>query len=460
MELLSRVIEPKMQIEENRKLFSNSYLKHLILPLFVEQLLVMTVGIADTLMVSYAGEAAVSGVSLVNMFYTIFVYIFTALASGGAVVVSHYLGSRDRGNGNAAASQMVTVAMLASAVSTALVLMFNRQILGLLFGSVDNAVMEASVIYLRISAYSFIALALYNAGAALFRSMGMTRTTMYISLLMNIINVIGNAIGIFVLKAGVAGVAWPSFISRVFAAAFIIALCFSKKNNVTLSLKHILSWNRDMIKRILGIAVPNSIESGLFQLAKVALSSITALFGTSQIAANGVAQSFWSLAALIGVAMGPAYITVVGQCMGAKDTGAAEYYMKKLLKITFVSSVLWNGVILAATPLILRLYDLPDSTKSLVFILVLIHNIFNSVAFPVSAPFSNGLRAAGDVKYTMYVSVFTTVVVRVILSVILGIWMNLGVIGIAFAMAGDWCIRAFLMYHRYRSGKWKSFRLI
>ncbi len=460
MNLISKMIEPKMQIDESRKLFSNKYLKHLILPLFVEQLLVMSVGIADTLMVSYAGESAVSGVSLVNMFYTIFIYIFTALASGGAVVVSHYVGSRDKEKGSQAASQMVTLAALASAASTILVLLFNRQILQLLFGSVDSAVMEASVTYLRISAYSFIALALYNAGAALFRSMGMTRVTMYISLLMNIINVIGNAIGIFVLKAGVAGVAWPSFISRVFAAVVIIALCFSKNNSVALSLQHIFSWSRDMIKRILGIAVPNSIESGLFQLAKVALSSITALFGTSQIAANGVAQSFWSLSALVGVAMAPAFITVVGQSMGSKDTGAADYYMTKLLKITFVSSVLWNGAILLATPLILRLYDLPASTKQLVFILVLIHNIFNSVAFPVAAPFSNGLRAAGDVKYTMYVSLFTTVVVRVVLSVILGIWLNLGVIGIAFAMAGDWCIRALLMYHRYRSGKWKSFKLI
>lgn len=460
MNLISKIIEPKIQIDDSRKLFSNNYLKHLILPLFVEQLLVMTVGIADTLMVSYAGESAVSGVSLVNMFYTIFVYIFTALASGGAVVVSHYVGSRDKEKGSEAASQMVTLAMLASAVSTIIVLLLNRQILNLLFGSVDSAVMEASVIYLRISAYSFIALALYNAGAALFRSMGMTRVTMYISLLMNIINVIGNAIGIFVLKAGVAGVAWPSFISRVFAAVVIITLCFSKNNSVTLSLQHILRWSRDMIRRILGIAVPNSIESGLFQLAKVALSSITALFGTSQIAANGVAQSFWSLSALVGVAMAPAFITVVGQSMGAKDTGAADYYMAKLLKITFVSSVLWNGAILILTPLILRLYDLPASTKQLVFILVLIHNIFNSAAFPVAAPFSNGLRAAGDVKYTMYVSLFTTVVVRVVLSVILGIWLNLGVIGIAFAMAGDWCIRALLMYHRYKGGKWKEFKLI
>lgn len=460
MNLISKLIEPKNQIDDHKKTFSNHYLKHLILPLFIEQLLVMTVGIADTLMVSYAGEAAVSGVSLVNMFYTIFIYIFTALASGGAVVVSQYIGRKDKENGNLAASQMMTLATLISAVATIFVLIFNKQLLHLLFGSVDSAVMEASVIYLRISAYSFLALALYNVGAALFRSMGKTKTTMYISLAMNVINVIGNAIGIFVLHAGVAGVAWPSFASRVFAAAVIIGLCFKSSNVITLKLSNILAWNKAMIKRILGIAVPNSIESGLFQLAKVALSTITALFGTSQIAANGVAQSFWSLAALVGVAMAPAYITIIGQCMGAKDVEAAKYYMIKLLKITFVASVIWNGFILLVTPLVLNLYDLSSETKQLVFILVVIHNVFNSVAFPISAPFSNGLRAAGDVKYTMYVSIFTTVVCRVILSVIFGIWLNMGVIGIALAMAGDWCIRAVFMFARYRSGEWLKFKLI
>ncbi len=460
MSLLSKMIEPKQQIQENRKLFSNQFLKSLILPLFIEQLLVMLVGIADTLMVSHAGEAAVSGVSLVNMFYTIFIYIFTALASGGAVIVSHYIGNNDKKNGNLAASQMMTLATLISSIAMFLVLIFNRQIMHLLFGSVEDSVMEASIIYLRISAYSFSALALYNVGAALFRSMGKTKTTMYISLAMNIINVIGNAIGIFVLKAGVAGVAWPSFISRMFAAIVIIALCFSKTNTVQLKLADIIQWNKKMIKRILGIAVPNGIESGLFQLAKVALSTITALFGTSQIAANGVAQSFWSLAALIGVAMGPAYITVIGRCMGSKDVEAAQYYMIKLLKITLAASVLWNAIILIAAPFVLEFYELSDETKRLVFILVIIHNLFNALAFPVSAPFSNGLRAAGDVRYTMYVSIFTTVVVRVILSIILGVWLNLGVIGIALAMVSDWCMRAILMWYRYKSKRWKTFRVI
>lgn len=458
--LWKRIAEPKASVPPERQLFTNQDLRALIAPLFVEQLLAMLVGIADTLMVSYAGEAAVSGVSLVNILNTFFIFLFTALASGGAVVVSQYLGSKDPQNSGLAAGQLYLLSLLFSLVCMAGTLVWNRPLLGLLFGQVEADVMDASVIYLRISAYSYPALALYNAGAALYRSMNKTKVTMNISLLMNVINVAGNAIGIFVLHAGVAGVAWPSTISRAFAAAAITALCFSKKNQVTLLWRNLLAWNGGMIRRLLGIAVPNSIENGLFQLAKVALSSITAMFGTVQIAANGVAQSIWSLAALAGSALGPAFITVVGQCMGASDPEAADYYMKKLTRLTLVISILWNGLILLATPVMLLFYDLSPQAKSLVFWLVVIHNLFNAVAFPISGPFSNGLRAAGDVKFTMYISLFSTIVVRVALSILLGVWLNLGVIGIALAMAGDWCIKAVILLFRYKSGTWKSFRVL
>ena len=214
------------------------------------------------------------------------------------------------------------------------------------------------------------------------------------------------------------------------------------------------------MKRVLNIAVPNGIEQGIFQLVKVALSSVVALFGTYQIAANGVAQSIWSLAALVGVTMGPVFITVIGQCMGAKDIDSAHYYFKKLMKITVIFSIIWNIFILFITPLFLQYYQLSSETKNLVFILVIIHNLFNTIAFPFSGPLSNGLRATGDVKYTMIVSILSTVVVRGILSIIFGITLNLGVIGIALAMCADWSIRAIIFHLRYKADKWTQFSVI
>lgn len=455
-----QIIEPQKGIPDFQKLFSNHDLKVLIIPLFLEQLLAVLVGVADTFMVSYAGEAAVSGVSLVNMFNTVFIYLFSALTAGGAVVISQYIGNSDPKNGKNACGQLIMISSIFSIFIMILVLLWNRPLLRLLFGEVDPAVMEACISYLKISAYSYPAIAIYHAGAAIYRSMGKTSTTMTISLLSNIINVVGNSIGIFVLHAGVAGVAYPSLIARAFSAVVIVFLCFKNTNTVYLQWKNIFHWDFNMVKRILHIAIPNGIENGLFQLAKVALSSITALFGTVQIAANGVAQSFWNLAALMGTAMGLAFVTVIGQCMGSGDTQAADYYMKKMLRITFLASALWNGFILLAAPIVLKGYALSPQASSLVLILVLIHNVFNAGLYPLSGALSSGLRAAGDVKFTMYVSVFSTVICRVIFSVVFAIWLDLGVIGIALAMCADWAIRAVFFGLRYRSQKWKQFRVI
>ena len=214
------------------------------------------------------------------------------------------------------------------------------------------------------------------------------------------------------------------------------------------------------MRRILGIAVPNGIENGIFQFVKVALSSVAALFGTYQIAANGIAQSIWSMAALAGVTMGPVFITVIGQCMGAGDSGQAEYYFKKLLKITLLLSLIWNAMIFAVTPLLMKAYILADETKQLVILLVLIHNVFNSIVFPFSGPLGNGLRAAGDVKFTMVVSIASTIGGRLIFSLLFGIVFQMGVIGIACAMCLDWLLRAIIFYVRFKAGKWKCFKVI
>ncbi len=441
-------------------MFSNRDLKNMIVPLFFEQLLVMLVGIMDTFIVSYVGEAAVSGVSLVNSFNTIFIYLFTALASGGAVVISQYIGNKDQKNSVRSSSQLLMFSTLFSIVLTCIVLMFHQAILSALFGKVEIDVMNACITYIVISALSYPFIAIYNAGASLFRSMGKTKTTMYVSLASNIINVIGNCIGVFVLHAGVAGVAIPSLIARAFSAIVITNLCFRNDQTTYYTKKDLFAFDTDILKRVLSIAVPNGIENGIFQFVKVALSSVVALFGTYQIAANGVAQSIWSLAALMGVTLGPVYITVIGQCMGSGNQEQAKYYFKKLNKLAIVLSIVWNLIVLALTPLFMHFYQLSSETLQLIFYLVVIHNVFNAIVYPISGPLSNGLRAAGDVKFTMIVSIASTLLARFVFSIIFAIYLNMGVIGIAFAMCLDWTIRAVIFYCRYRSLKWLEFKVI
>ena len=230
--------------------FTNKDLKNMIIPLFFEQLLVMLVGIVDTFIVSFVGESAVSGVSLVNSFNTVFIYLFTALASGGAVVISQYVGRKEKEATNCASGQLLMFSIVFSLILMMFVLIFNESLLKLLFGRVEDSVMQACITYLKISAYSYPALAIYNAGAALYRSMAKTSTTMYISIASNFINCIGNCIGVFVLHAGVAGVAYSSLIARAFSAIVITFLCFNKTLTTSYEKKHVFIFETKMLKRV------------------------------------------------------------------------------------------------------------------------------------------------------------------------------------------------------------------
>lgn len=441
-------------------MFSNKDLRNLIFPLFVEQFLLMFVGIADTFVVSFSGEADVSGVSLVTSFNTVLIFLFTALSSGGAVIISQYIGSDNKRSASRSAGQLLMISAVISTIITILILSFHTQLLKLLFGKIEDDVMAACDTYLIITTVSLPALAVYDAGAALCRSIGKTNVTMYISIAANVINVVGNCIGVFALKLGAAGVAYPSLISRIISAVAVTIFCFIKKNKIQYKPGDIFAWDKDLLKKIMKIALPNGAENGVHQLVKVALSSMVALFGTYQIAANGVAQSIWSLASIMGLAMAPVYTTVIGQCMGARDVNAANFYFKKLNKITFVLSVLWNGFIFAVTPLIVHFSAISPEAKSLVIKLVLINNIFNGITYPFAGPLGNGLRAAGDVKFTMIWSISLTIGARLLFSPIFGMWMHMGVIGVAIGMSIDLVIRGAIFIWRQKSQKWTKFRLI
>ena len=444
----------------NTGLFSNKSLRQLIVPLVIEQVLVILVGVADTMMVSYAGEAAMSGVSLVDMYAYMIITIMAAVSTGGAVIVSQYLGNKDSKNANLSASQLMTISFLISFGLMAVSMLFHKGILHLFFRSVESDVMQAADKYLLITAVSFPFLGIYDSGAALYRSMEKTNTTMYVSLLMNVINIAGNAIGIFVLKAGVVGVAVPTLISRIVAGIIMTALVFRKSNTVYINIKEVLSYKRSYIKRILSIAIPNGIENSLFALGRILVLSITALFGTTQLAANSAALSVSQIAILVVNAVNLAMVTVVGQCVGAEDYSQASMYMKKLIKISYVSTLILSAAVCFTLPIILRFYKLSDEAYYLAFILVFIHNIAAIILHPLSFNLPNGLRAAGDAKYTMYVGIGSMLLFRLDVAVLFGIVMNFGVIGVFIAMVADWTARSVLFVIRYISGKWKNYRAI
>lgn len=320
--------------------------------------------------------------------------------------------------------------------------------------------MAAAITYFVISGLSYPFLGIYNSCAALFRSMGNSRITMIVSIIMNLINIVGNAIGIFVFHAGVTGVGIATLIARAAAAVIMMYLSFNRKNEVFIRLPEIFSWNGKMIRKILNIAIPNGIENGIVQLGRVLLTSIIALFGTTQIAANGVTNSLAGMAVSFPTAMNLAIVTVVGQCVGANDYSQATYYTKKLMKITYVGTLCINLGMILLLPWILNLYTLSAETRQLTYILVVIHNCFAILLWPVSFTLSYGLRAAGDVRFPMIISIISMFVFRISFAYILGVVFHMGVIGIWIAMGIDWTFRSIVFVDRFRRGQWKNFQVI
>ena len=443
-----------------KKMFSNAQLRKLIIPLLFEQLFVMLVGMLDTVMVSSAGEAAVSGVSIVNELNYLVITILAALAAGGACIVSQYLGNQDRDNANLTASQLMTVSCVFSISFMIINLVFCDTILQFLYGGVSADVMAACRTYFWITALSFPFLGVYNCASAVYRSMNETKVTMLVSVLMNLINIAGNYVGVFVLHMGVAGVAWPTFFSRMIAACILCGMSFQSSHLVSISWKNILAWHSDVIRRVLGIAIPNSIENGLFQFGHVIMMVFISSYGTSQIAAYGVSDNLSALAIIGSSAMTLSIVTVIGQCVGANDYVQADYYMKKMLKISVIISTFNCFLIFLLVPTALQLYTLSSETAGLVTQLMFWYCIFCAVLQPVAFVLPSGLRAAGDAKYTMIVGVLSMFAVRISLAYLFGTVFQMYTLGTFFAMFLDWICRILFFSLRYRSGKWKNYRAI
>ena len=423
----------------------------------LEQVLSITVGLADTIMVSSVGEAAVSGVSLVDMLNVLIINIFSALATGGAGVVAQLLGARDRKRACDASRQLYLVVIAISLGMAVLVMLLRTPLLRLLFGSIEDDVMDSALTYLTVSVFSYPVLAVYNAGAALFRAQGNSRISMLIAGLINIINLIGNSVLIFVLDWGVAGAALSSVFSRGVAAVVITVLLLHPGHTVTLRTGTRFRPDFSLIRRILQIGVPNGLENSLFQLGRILVVSIIALFGTTQIAANAVANNLDAVAVIPGQAMSLAMITVIGQCIGAGDTAQARYMAKKLLKITYIINGACCLLTMAATPLVLRIYSLSPEALSLGMTLIFIHNGCAALIWPASFTLPNVLRAANDVRYPMICSVASMMLLRLASGYALAVMFGLGAIGIWIAMVGDWLCRTICFALRFHGTRWLRF---
>ena len=451
-------------------IFTNQKLVRLIIPLVVEQLLLMTVGMADTMMVTTAGEAVVSGVSLVDNINILIINIFSALSTGGAVVVAQYLGRKEPENARSAAKQLLYVALIVSLFLMGAALLFRQHILRLLFGDISQAVMDSALIYFLLTAAAYPFIAVYNAGAALFRAMGNSKVSMVNSLIVNVINIAVNAVLIYGFGMGSAGAGVGTLVSRIAAAAIIGVMITRPSLQVYVEdlFRPNLQWKT--VKSILGIGIPAGVENGMFQIGKLLVLRLVTSFDIgvdlavsgSAVAANAISNSVAGFINVPGQAVGLSMVTVIGQCMGAGDHEQAVSYTKKLMKAAYLSLGVSCLCLFLAAPVLVPMFNLTPATAAMAVQVLRWCAVFTAVFWPMSFTLPNALRAAGDAKFTMVVSMLSMWICRIGLSYLLGpAWgMGMGLLGVWIAMFCDWVVRFSVFLPRFLRGKWKEHQVI
>ncbi len=450
----------KSNIDWDHLTFSSADLRKLLIPLVLEQLLTSFMGMADTMMVSRVGSAAISAVSLTDSINVLIIQVFAALATGGTILCSQYLGQNNKKGSNDAARQVLFTITLISVLLSGICIVWRRPILNLVFGQVEADVMSGSLIYFLLTALSFPALAAFQAGSAFYRAGGNSRFPMTVSVISNGLNIVGNAIFIFVFHWGVMGAALSTLLSRVFAAVVILYYLRLPKQDIVIRDYLAFRPNRHLIGKILLVGVPSGIENGMFQFGKLAIQSSVSTLGTTAIAAQAMAIILESLNGIAGIGIGIGLMTVVGQCIGAGKNEEARYYILKLTGYAELAVTASCILVLILTKPVTLLGGMEPASAKMCLDMMIAITIVKPLVWTVSFIPAYGLRAAGDVRFSMITASVTMWFCRVALATFLIRACGFGPIAVWIGMFADWTIRAVIFTLRYMSDRWLRFHLI
>jgi putative MATE family efflux protein len=441
--------------------WNNRALFRLLWPLLIEQLLAVTMGAADTIMVSSVGEFAVSGVNIIDNINNLLIIAFIALSTGGAVVTSQYIGRRDAENARTAAKQLVYIVLITSLFMMGISLCLRRQIIRLIYGNIETPVMDAAAVYFLITALSYPFLAVYNANAALFRAQGNSRVTMQIAMVVNVMNLGGNAFFIYGLRIGVAGAAISTLLSRIVAASITLGLLTHNRTwPVSLSGIFKVRLIRPMIRNILNVAIPSGLESSMFQIGRLLTQRIFTTFGARAFAANAIASVVNSFSFMPGMAYGMALLTIVGQCIGAGDYGAAKKQTAKIMRLTHITLFLISAMVYVFMEPLIGLFSLSPEARDLAKSFLRVHCISMAIGWATSFALPNALRAAGDARYVMIAATVSMWTVRVSAAYLLAYTFRMGPLGVWLAMGADFLVRGTCYLTRWLRGTWQTKRVI
>lgn len=449
-------------MEQQQHMFTNRMIRNLLIPVVLEQLLNSIMGTADTMMVSNVGSAAISAVSLVDSINVLVIQAFSALAAGGAIVCAQYIGQRNKEKANESARQVLFIITAISVAVSLFCLVFQKPLLRLIFGSVEEKVMRASEIYFFYTALSFPFIAAYDSAASIFRAQDNTRGPMTISMISNVMNIAGNAIMIWAFHMGVAGAALSTLISRIFCAVVVLIQLRKEREGQEIVVRDYFKIrpNWSMIKRILGIGIPSGVENSMFQLGKLAIQSTVSTLGTAAIAAQAMTNILENLNGIAAIGVGVGLMTIVGQCLGAGRKDEAVYYIKKLCVIAEIVVLTSCLIVFALTKPVTILGGMEKESADMCFHMVMWITIMKPLVWTMAFVPGYGLRAAGDVKFSMIISCCTMWACRFCLCVFLIRVMGFGPMGVWIGMFADWTVRSIIFTWRFHSRKWLQHKVI
>lgn len=440
--------------------FSNKEILIFMLPIFLEQLMITGMGMADTFMVSSLGESAVAGVSLVTSVDKFVRLVFTALAAGGSVVLSQYIGAQNDTKSEEALRSCVHVVFVIGCAVSAVMLVLNRPILGFLFGNAEPEVVEASQIYFFCTASSYPLMALYNAGTASYRAMGNSRIPFIASLAMMIVNLGLKYIFIFVLHMGVAGAGFSTTLGMGLVGIVLMFLLRRPCNKIHIRRLFCFRYDWPLIGRIFKVSIPNAIENGMFQFGLIVLSGLVSTLGTASIAAHGIATNITPMLYCISTGFSMSLMVIVGQCMGAGEAEEASMYIRHVTKLCYIFLAL-NGLIFALlSGKIISLFGISEEAEQIAMQILHMYNITCLLLYPSAFGLPYGLRGAGDTKFVMAVSIASMFLCRIAMSYVFVQGLQMGVMGIWYAQAVDWLVRSAAFWARYLRGRWKTIKVI
>lgn len=457
---MKNIFYDKSKVDYGNLLFPRRALWMLLIPLIIEQMLNSLMGMVDTLMVSRVGAEAISAVSLVDSINNLVLQVFAAMAAGAAIICSQYLGRKDEKGCNDAAKQIVLTVVVISSVIMIIGVGFRKPLLHLIFGSVEEAVMTNAQMYFLITALSYPFIALFQAGAAFYRACGNSKFTMKTALIANVANIVGNTLFIFVLQMGAAGAAVSTLISRALCA-FVVFYAL-RKPGYAIQLKNYFSIRPDLnlIVKILAIGVPSGIENGMFQFGKLAIQSTVSSLGTAAIAAQAMTIIFENVNGMAAVGIGIGLMTVVGQSIGAGRQEEAKYYIVKLAGYAEVAMIISCILVYIAARPVTVLAGMSEESTALCMQMILAITIVKPLLWVPSFTPPNGLRAAGDVRFSMITATLTMWLCRVAFSIFLMRVVKTGPIGVWYGMFADWGVRGVIFTIRFVRGKWLRFKVI